>query len=93
MRFFQNIRADICFLGVCSIHLQSGLTGHFYEESEIKKTIVASSNHVVAVTTIDKIDTAEPFHICPATSLNTIITNAPGDEKLAPFKAVGISIL
>ncbi|MEJ7737279.1 MAG: DeoR/GlpR family DNA-binding transcription regulator [Chitinophagaceae bacterium] len=93
IRFFQNIRADICFLGVCSIHLQLGLTGHFYEETEIKKTIVAASANVVALTTPEKINTAESFYICPATALTTIITASPEDPNLEPFKAAGINIL
>lgn len=93
IRFFQNIRADICFLGICSIHLQLGITSHSYEESEVKKTIVAASSQVVALTTLEKIDTAEPFYICSATSLNAIITTSPEHPKLEPFSEVGISIL
>jgi DeoR/GlpR family transcriptional regulator of sugar metabolism len=93
IRFFEKIRADICFLGVCSIHLQLGLTGHFYEESEVKKTMVASSARVIALSTPDKVDTAESFYICPATSLHAIITNSPEDPKLEAFKEVGIEIL
>ena len=93
IRFFEKVRADICFLGVCSIHLQLGLTGHFYEECEVKKTMVASSAKVIALSTPDKVDTAESFYICPATSLHAIITNSPEDEKLQAFKAAGIDIL
>jgi DeoR/GlpR family transcriptional regulator of sugar metabolism len=93
IRFFQNIRADVCFLGICSIHLQLGITSHSYEESEVKKTIVAASSQVVALTTLDKIDTAEPFYICAATSLNAIITTSPENAKLEPFIDAGISIL
>lgn len=93
IRFFQNIRADICFLGICSIHLQLGITSHSYEESEVKKTIVAASNQVVALTTLEKIDTAEPFYICAATSLNAIITTSPENAKLEAFSKAGIAIL
>ena len=93
IRFFRNIRADICFLGICSIHLQLGVTNHFYEESEVKKTIVEGSGQVVALTTLDKIDTAEPYYICPSTALHAIITTSPSDEKLDPFRAAGIAIL
>lgn len=93
VRFFQNVRADICFLGVCSIHLQLGITGHFYEESEVKRTLVAASRQVVALSTLEKIDTAESYYICPATALNAIITTAPHDAKLQPFRDAGVDIL
>ncbi len=92
IRFFQQIRADICFLGICSIHLQIGVTSHFYEEAEVKKTMIAASNLVVALTTPEKIDTAESYYICPATDLNTIITTIPHDARLQLFNAAGISI-
>jgi DeoR/GlpR family transcriptional regulator of sugar metabolism len=93
IRFYQNVRADICFLGVCSIHLQLGLTGHYYEECEVKKTMVAASGHVVALSTPDKVNTAESFYICPATAVHTIITSAPEDEKLVPFREAGMTVV
>jgi DeoR/GlpR family transcriptional regulator of sugar metabolism len=93
IRFLKDVRADLCFLGVCSIHLELGLTGHFYEETEIKRTIVRSSNQVVALTTPEKIDTADSFYICPATDLNIIITPSPANKNLEPFKNAGIEVI
>jgi DeoR/GlpR family transcriptional regulator of sugar metabolism len=43
INFFEGIRADICFLGICSIDLEIGITGHHYEECAVKKAMIKSS--------------------------------------------------
>jgi DeoR/GlpR family transcriptional regulator of sugar metabolism len=92
-RFFANIHADICLMGVCSIHLALGLTNDSYEEAEVKKSMIAHSKKVVALTTIEKIDTAEAFTICPASALHMIVTPEPKQEKLDAFRAAGITVI
>ncbi|ELR71571.1 transcriptional regulator, DeoR family [Fulvivirga imtechensis AK7] len=93
LRFFQNIKADLCFLGICSIHPSLGVTTPDYEESEVKKVIVNSSQQIVALSSIEKLETVEPYYICPATQINTIITNQPDAPKLKPYIKEGIEIL
>ncbi|MEO6916931.1 MAG: DeoR/GlpR family DNA-binding transcription regulator [Chitinophagaceae bacterium] len=92
-RFFGQIRADLCFMGVCSIHLELGLTNDSYEESEVKMAMIAHSRKVVALTTPEKIDTAESYYICPAAAVNTIITPGTCEHMLEPFRSAGITIL
>jgi DeoR/GlpR family transcriptional regulator of sugar metabolism len=92
-RFFSNIHADICLMGVCSIHLALGLTNDSYEEAEVKKAMIAQSKKVVALTTLEKIDTAEAFSICSASALHMIVTPEPGEEKLDAFRAAGITVI
>lgn len=93
INFYQNIRADICFLGVCSIHLDLGLTGHDYEEAAVKKAMINAAAQVVALATAEKINTAEAFHICPITSLTGLITPAPQLALLQPYKEAGIRVI
>lgn len=83
IRFFRNIRADIYFMGICSIHHAIGVTTINYEEAEVKKTIVEVSKHVVALTTPERIGTAEAFFICPIEMVDSIITD---DESAATAK-------
>jgi DeoR/GlpR family transcriptional regulator of sugar metabolism len=93
INFFKNIRADICFLGICSIDLELGLTGHHYDECALKKAMIKSSGQVIALTTPEKLNTAEAFHICPIKTLNTMITSAPDIDLLKPYKKAGIKIM
>jgi DeoR/GlpR family transcriptional regulator of sugar metabolism len=92
LRFFNNVRADLCFLGICSIHLEIGVTGHYYEECELKRSMVSAAEQVVALSTLEKIGTAEYYHICPAAALHTIITPEKDDAKLSKFRGAGIRV-
>lgn len=88
---FQNIRADICFLGICSIDINMGVTGVSYEDCQVKKTMVETSKNVIALSTMEKIGTAEPHYICAANAIDTIITDVdPQQDRLRVFENAGI---
>ena len=94
IRFFKNIRADIYFMGICSIHPTIGVTTINYEESEVKKAIVGVSKNVVALAPHERVNTAEAFFICPTSNVNTIITDEEGLEVTAKtFKDFGITVM
>ncbi|HEY5825613.1 MAG TPA: DeoR/GlpR family DNA-binding transcription regulator [Cyclobacteriaceae bacterium] len=92
--FFKNIRADIYFMGICSLHQTIGVTTINYEESEVKKAIVEVSKKVVALAPNERINTAEAFFICPSSSVDIIITDEAGKKNTEEsFKDSGISIM
>ncbi|MBL6449254.1 DeoR/GlpR transcriptional regulator [Fulvivirga sp. 29W222] len=93
MRFFKNIRADLCLLGICSIHSSLGTTTPDYEESEVKKVIINNSQEIIALSSIEKLETVEPYYICPTEDISTIITNQPKEAKLKPYIEAGIQIV
>ena len=91
--FLEAIRADICFLGICSIDLDLGITGHHYEECAVKKAMIKSSAKVVALSTPEKLNAAEAFHIAPIQALNGMITSSPENDLLEPYKQAGIHVM
>jgi DeoR/GlpR family transcriptional regulator of sugar metabolism len=91
--FFENIKADLFFLGVCSIDLKLGVTGHYYEECAVKRAMIKSSREVYALTTPEKMNTAEAFTICPLTVLSGVITSSSESKLLKPYKESGIKFL
>lgn len=94
IKFFKNIRADIYFMGICSIHPTIGVTTINYEESEVKKAIVHVSKHVAALTPHERINTAEAFFICPASSVGTIVTDDKGRQVTeGAFRDLDITVL
>ncbi|MES2648896.1 MAG: DeoR/GlpR family DNA-binding transcription regulator [Bacteroidota bacterium] len=94
LRLLEKVRVDICFTGICSLHLQLGVTAPNFDESETKRVMLQSANKVVAITTHDKIGTAESFKVCDLADVDTIITEISNtDESFAPYKALGIQIL
>lgn len=94
IRFFKNIRTDIYFMGICSIHPTIGVTTINYEESEVKKAICEVSKQVVALAARERINTAEAYFICPLSSVDTIITDQLGKEAdQKPYVEAGVSFL
>ena len=94
IRFFKKFRPDICLLGICSIHVDLGVTGPDYEESEVKKAMIESSGEVIALSTIEKLGTAEAYYVCPANQLTTIVTDQPDEsEEFLIYKKIGIEIV
>jgi DeoR/GlpR family transcriptional regulator of sugar metabolism len=91
--FFENIRADIFFLGVCSIDLHLGVTGHYYEECAVKRAMIKASREVYALSTPEKMNTAEAFSICPITALSGIITSSADEAIMKPYKEAGSRII
>ncbi|MGC3946174.1 MAG: DeoR/GlpR family DNA-binding transcription regulator [Chryseolinea sp.] len=94
IRFFRNIRADVYFMGICSIHNTIGVTTINYEEAEVKKSIVEVSKQVIALTAPERIGTAEAFFICPIEMVDAIITDDDGAAVAKELLAgTGISVL
>ncbi|MDY0986232.1 DeoR/GlpR family DNA-binding transcription regulator [Flavobacterium sp. CFBP9031] len=92
--FFRNFRADIFILGICSIHHERGITGILYDDSMLKKNMIKNSNFVIALSSIEKVETAEPYFVCPIKDIDVLVTNvSPDEEILKPYKNTGLTIL
>ncbi|PSL49105.1 DeoR family transcriptional regulator [Chitinophaga niastensis] len=93
IRMLQKLRADICFLGICSLHPDAGVTGLDLGEADVKSAMVESANKTIALATSDKMGTAEPFKVCDITGLDTIITDNPDLPSLKPYLNLGIQVI
>ncbi|WP_394843406.1 DeoR/GlpR family DNA-binding transcription regulator [Pendulispora brunnea] len=90
----RGVRADLCFLGVCSVHPETGVSTFDFSEAHIKRAMVASSAEVVAVALCEKLGTAAPYVVGPLTELTQLVTEASvSDEALAPYQAAGVTVL
>jgi len=93
IRMLEKLRADICFMGVCSLHTDIGVTGPDMEEAATKNVMVQSANRVISLATGDKMGTAEPYKICDITEMDTIITDAAGLAMATPYLQLGIKVI
>lgn len=93
IRMLEKLRADICFLGICSLHPDAGVTGLDLGEADVKSAMVGSANKTIALATSDKMGTAEPFKVCDITGLDTIITDNPDLPSLKPYINLGIQVI
>eukprot|EP01034_Spumella_vulgaris_P016519 gene16519-21097_t len=50
--------------------MQKGVTAVYMEESELKQTMLQHSSMAVALSTFDKLETFEPYRVCPIQSLD-----------------------
>ena len=90
--FFESIKADLFFLGICSIDLFAGVTGHYYDECAVKKAMIRSARKVIALSTPEKLNTAEAYSICPINAIKGIITSSQNDDLLKPYREAGIEV-
>lgn len=90
---FKNIRADVYMLGICSIHPLLGITTKDYEEAELKKVMINVSQQTIALSTLEKIGTADPYFIGPVTDLDVILTDAPSNDiSLSGYAEAGVAV-
>lgn len=89
----RQIKADICFLGVNAIDDQHGITDNDWEVVQVKKAMIESARKVICLTIAEKLNSNQPFHVCPLEELDMLITELPpGSPVLEPYRQKGIEI-
>jgi DeoR/GlpR family transcriptional regulator of sugar metabolism len=90
----RSVRTDVCFLGVCSIHPEVGITTTNHEEAHLKRAMIANAADVIATVTAEKLGTAAPYVVAPITDLTHIVTEATiSNDMLAPYAQAGITVV
>lgn len=90
----RSYRADLCFLGVCSLHPDAGIGAPEVEEAQIKRAMIARSAEVAALVIADKLGTTSPYIVAPASSLTYLVTDGAADPSLlAPYRALGVAVI
>jgi DeoR/GlpR family transcriptional regulator of sugar metabolism len=89
----QGIRADLCFLGACSVHADHGLTQFDAEEAALKRAIVEMSGETCALVTPEKLGTIAPYTVAPVSALTHVVTDAaPDDPGIAALRQHDVRI-
>ncbi len=57
----RTVRADLCYLGVCGLHPEVGITTTDLEERHAKRAMIEASARVVALADAGKLDTGGPL--------------------------------
>ncbi len=90
----KQIKADICFLGVNAIDAEHGVTDNDWEVVQVKKAMIESAQKVICLTIAEKINSFQPFHVCPVEEIDILITELPPeDPRLEPYRQKGIQVL
>lgn len=81
VRQAQDIRADVCFPGVCAIDPDSGLWTLDEEEAVLKRTLVEGSGETVAIATPDKLVASATHHTAAIHEVTHLVV--PADTGMA----------
>jgi DeoR/GlpR family transcriptional regulator of sugar metabolism len=86
------VRADVCVLGICSLHPEAGVTTLHHDESYVKRAMVACAGEVIALATADKLRTASPWVVAKLSDVDHLVTD--GDAELTrPYATAGIDVV
>ncbi|MBE9461580.1 DeoR/GlpR family DNA-binding transcription regulator [Dyadobacter subterraneus] len=94
IKMVRNFQADLFFMGICALDMQKGVTASYMQEAELKQTMLEHSSTAIALSTFDKLETFEPYRVCPIQSLDYVITEMDSqNERFEPYKKAGIKVL
>ncbi|WP_159022321.1 DeoR/GlpR family DNA-binding transcription regulator [Formosa sp. L2A11] len=94
IQYLSNIRANICFMGVSGLDLETGITEDGYEVSLIKKAMIKASEHIVYLTTSNKLNLRQGYDVCNLKQIDTVVTDLDVDApELSPYISAGLHIL
>ena len=90
----HGVRADVCLLGVCSLHVEIGISVADGEEAQLKRLMIAEAGEVIAVAVAEKLGTALPYVVGPVCELTYLVTERfVPDEVAAGFERVGVGVV
>jgi DeoR/GlpR family transcriptional regulator of sugar metabolism len=90
----RMIRADLCMLGVCSLHPEVGISVTNLDEAHVKRALIKGSAEVVGLVTAAKLDTAAPYVVESIHALTYLVTSPMvSDEMLKSYNGLGLTII
>jgi DeoR/GlpR family transcriptional regulator of sugar metabolism len=90
----RMIRADLCMLGVCSLHPEVGISVSNLDEAHVKRAMISRSAEVVGLVTAAKLDKAAPYIVESIHALTYLVTSPiVSNEMLASYKDLGLSLV
>ncbi|MBC8768948.1 DeoR/GlpR transcriptional regulator [Arenibacter sp. BSSL-BM3] len=94
INMLNDIKVDICFLGINSIDVNNGLTDFDWDIVQIKKAMIQASKKIVAPSISEKLNSTQRFKICDLDKIDVLITELePEDDKLSAFREVNLKLL
>ena len=90
---YRRVRADLCVLGVASLHPDAGVGVFYHEDAEVKRAMVGSAAEVMVVAASDKLGTSAPFVVGPLSIVHSLVTDAGvPDETVRAYSDAGIRV-
>ncbi|MGZ3183533.1 MAG: DeoR/GlpR family DNA-binding transcription regulator [Telluria sp.] len=88
-----QVRADLYFMGVCSLHPEEGLSTGDYEEAVVKRALCKAAAETIVLASSEKLATASPYKVVGLNEIGGIVVPAATpDALLAPYRALGLAV-
>ena len=90
----RSMHADLCMLGVCSLHPEVGVSIPDQEEVAVQQVMIRNAAETAALVSSQVINTASHFTVAGIDEVNLIVTNQSVPEsQLQPYRKLGIEIV
>jgi DeoR family transcriptional regulator, fructose operon transcriptional repressor len=93
LSFFNNMNADILFLGATGFSAERGASASDIMEAETKKMMISSSTDVYLLVDSSKFGKNSLSKICQASELTAVITDRISNKMMHQLKEDNISVL
>ena len=89
-----QMNIDRCFLGVCAIGTDTGISAFDSGDATFKRNLVAASRERAALVTTDKFECRAPHRITPVAGVQTYIVETDLEAmRLSRLRDAGVSVL
>jgi DeoR/GlpR family transcriptional regulator of sugar metabolism len=89
----KDFRADLCYLGVCALHREVGISTFSVEELELKQALVRCSGAVAAILLAEKLGKMAPFVVGPPGILTNAFVEAGSEaEEIEQLRRDGVYV-
>lgn len=92
--FFDEIRADVAFLGSGCVSAEGGLTDFYLDEIATRRVIIANTTTSYVLADASKLGKVAPHRVCGLDEVSAFVTDAePPEQQLAQLRQAGARVL
>jgi DeoR family glycerol-3-phosphate regulon repressor len=94
LEFFDDLYADLAFLGSGGVHAQAGLTDYHLDEVDVRRVMLERAARSYALADASKLGTIAARRVCGLDRLAGLVTDAPPPPDLAEALALaGVDVV
>ncbi|SER05488.1 transcriptional regulator, DeoR family [Lentzea xinjiangensis] len=89
----ESLRFDTAVIGCCGLSAEHGMTAFDLEDASVKRAAIASARRVIAAVDASKLTRTALAHVAPVSSLDAVVTDADGDDRVQGLTAAGVTVV
>src|SRR6202034_1426548 len=94
IREAELLSFDLCFLGACAVSVSLGIGAFYMADAEFKRILIARSDRVAALVTMDKVETRAPFQVAALVVLDhVVLESGTSEETVSIFSNAGPKVI